>query len=200
MKQIVKLPFMRLWLIFLLVGILLVGGFGCSDLQDLEPNTLDSAGTLVKQPDQETWNSTILITRDGRPVARIWAAYLASFNKEHKTVLKDSVAADFFNAAGQHASRLTAKEGTLFQKVERFVARGNVVVISDSGVVLRTEELRWDKHQQKIVSDLPVTFTTKTDTLMGDRFISDPDLTHFEIYNARGVTRRLVPLEKKKTP
>ncbi len=195
-QEPLKLQFFCFALIFL-VGL---AGFGCSDLQEMELGTLDSAQTAAPRPDQESWNATIIITRDGRPVARIWAVYLASYNKAHKTELRDSVVADFFDSRGRHASRLTAEEGTIFQKMQNFVARGHVVVVSDSGVVLRTEELHWDKQRQKIHSELPVTFTTPTDTLIGDRFISDPDLTHYEIYNARGVTRRLLPLKKDRIP
>ncbi|RMF59949.1 MAG: hypothetical protein D6748_05160, partial [Calditrichaeota bacterium] len=66
----------------------------------------------------------------------------------------------------------------------------------DSGIVLETEELHWDNNKQKIISQVPVKITTKTDTLLGDSFISDPDLKNYTIHNARGYSRRVVPVEK----
>jgi hypothetical protein len=75
-------------------------------------------------------------------------------------------------------------------------AYGNVVVVSDSGIVLQTEVLFWDNEKQKIISEVPVRFTTKDDTLIGDSFVSNPDLTNYEIRNARGYSRRKIPIEK----
>jgi len=148
-------------------------------------------------PDQESWDSTILITKDGKKVAEIWAGYIAVYKKKNQTVLKDSIHVDFYNEAGKHNSVLTAREGIVFNQTNELLAKGKVVVVSDSGVVLQTEELRWDNRRQKIVSDVPVVFTTETDTLFGDSFISDADLRNYEIRNARGYSKRIIPLEKK---
>lgn len=152
--------------------------------------------SLKDYPDQESWASTITITRDGRKMAEIWAGYIALYNKKNQTVMKDSIHVDFYNSSGKHYSVLTAREGIVNNVTNDLVATGNVVVVSDSGIVLKTEELRWDQKLQKIISDQPVVFTTKTDTLIGDSFISDPDLKNYEIRNARGYSRRLVPLKK----
>jgi hypothetical protein len=76
------------------------------------------------------------------------------------------------------------------------MAIGNVIVVSDSGIVLETEELKWKNQEQKIVSDVEVIFTSETEKLIGDSFISDPDLKNYEIKNARGYTQRVIPLER----
>ncbi|MCB0299574.1 MAG: LPS export ABC transporter periplasmic protein LptC, partial [Calditrichaeota bacterium] len=100
------------------------------------------------------------------------------------------------NREGQHNSVLTAQEGVVDNQTENLRAMGNVIVISDSGVVLETEELLWDNQKQKIISDVPVKFTTDEDTLVGDSFISDPELVNYEIRNARGYSKRKMQLEK----
>ncbi len=175
--------------LFLLIGIL-----GCTTKYEEEPAKNIKTTRL---PDQESWESTILITREGKRVADIWAGYIAVYKKKNQTVLKDSIHVDFYDQNGRHNSVLTAREGIVYNKTNDLLAKGNVIVVSDSGIVLQTEELRWDNRKQKIISDVPVVFTTKTDTLIGDSFISDADLKNYEIRNARGYSKRVIPLEKK---
>ena len=178
------------WLICLWVLPVIIG---CASLEeDPATPTMDSG----KIPDQESWKSTFTLTRDGRKFAEVWAGYLAFYNEQGKTFLKDSIHADFYDQNGVHNSVLTADSGLVFNQNNNLVAFGNVAVRSDSGVVLETEELRWNNEQQKIISEVPVRFTTLEDTLVGDSFISDPDLTNYEIRNARGYSQRKIPLEK----
>jgi len=153
----------------------------------LDPNSI---------PDQESWKSTITITQDGNKFAEIWAGYISFYNQQGKTFLKDSIHGDFFDRDGSHNSVLTADSGIVFNQTNNLVAYGEVVVVSDSGIVLETQELRWDNERQKIISDVPVRFTTQDDTLVGDSFISDPDLSNYEIRNAKGYSRRTIPLKK----
>lgn len=147
-------------------------------------------------PDQESWHSTIIITKDGRRMAEVWAGYIATYNEKNETALKDSIHIDFYDQEGNHNSVLTAKEGLVYNQTNNMVAIGNVIVVSDSGIVLETEELQWNNQRQKIISDVPVIFTTETEKLNGDSFISDPDLKNYEIKNARGYTEKIIPLKK----
>jgi LPS export ABC transporter protein LptC len=178
----------QLFLVFLIYFSL-----SCTSLEEQT-----AAGSLDPEsiPDQESWKSTITITQDGKKFAEIWAGYIAFYNQQGKTFLKDSIHGDFFDRDGSHNSVLTADSGVVFNQTNNLVAYGEVVVVSDSGIVLETQELRWDNENQKIISDVPVRFTTEDDTLVGDSFISDPDLSNYEIRNARGYSRRTIPLEK----
>lgn len=178
--------------IWMLAGILVSA---CSDHRQ-EPSGAGAAAENRDLPDQESWESSIIITREGRRVAEVWAGYIAVYNKSNQTVLKDSVHVDFFNREGQPGSVLTSREGVYYPLTRNLTARGNVVVVSNDGVILETEMLMWDHQKQKVVSDLTVKFTTATDTLIGDSFISDADLSNYEIRNARGYSRRVVPLGK----
>ena len=165
----------------------------CSKIEeDHSTSSLDQ----TRIPDQESWKSVITMTRDGKKFAEVWAGYIAFYNEQGKTFLRDSIHADFFDRNGIHNSTLTADSGVVFNQTNNLVAYGEVNVVSDSGVVLETRELRWDNEKQKIVSEVSVRFSTQTDTLLGDSFISDPDLTNYEIKNARGYSRRIIPLEK----
>lgn len=147
-------------------------------------------------PDQESWKSTIIITEEGKKFAEVWAGYIALYNVKNLTILSDSIHADFFDKEGRHNSVLTADSGIVYNQTNNLTAFGRVVVISDSGIVLETEKLHWDNDKQKIISELPVRFTTEEDTLIGDSFISNPDLTNYEIRNAKGYSRRKIPTKK----
>ena len=76
--------------------------------------------------------------------------------------------------------------GKVDDRKQDMIAYGNVVVVSDSGMILLTDTLRWDNERQKIISEIPVTIISDTDTLYGDTFISDPSLENYEITNSRG--------------
>ena len=166
---------------------------GCTKVDENQPT---KSRQNVAIPDQESWESVITITKDGKRVAEVWAGYIALYNEKQITLLKDSIHIDFFDRQGKHNSVLTADSGIVYNQSNDLVAEGKVVVLSDSGIVLETEQLRWDNRKQKIVSDVPVRFTTATDTLIGDSFISDPDLRNYEIRNARGYSRRNLPIKK----
>ncbi len=175
---------------------MLLLGSGCSSQNSPSQSNTETIAPSQSVPDQETWASTIIITRDGHKVAKVWAGYIAYFKDKEQTFLKDSIHVDFYDAEGNHNSVLTAREGIVYNTTNNLEARGNVVVVSDSGVVLQTEVLRWDNKKSKIISDEPVVFTTATDTIVGDAFISDPDLKNYEIRNPRGYSRRTIPLKK----
>jgi LPS export ABC transporter protein LptC len=168
-------------------------GLNCTKIQE-EPSavTLDPRNI----PDQESWQSTITLSKNGKMFAKVWSGYIASFNEKRITLLRDSIHIDFYDKDGNHNSVLTADSGMVYNESNDLVAFGRVVVLSDSGIILETEQLHWDDENQKIVSKVPVRFTTDQDTLMGDSFISDPDLRNYEIRNARGYSRRKFSVEK----
>ncbi len=180
----------------LFVTILTFLGFAilsCTDFEDQQPT---SSKEKTEFPDQESWHSNITITKAGNRMAEVWAGYIASYNDRGIAYLKDSIHVDFYDDQGEYNSTLTADSGVVHNNTNDLSASGNVVVVSDSGIVLKTSELKWDNKKQKIISEVPVRFTTNDDTLIGDSFISDPDLKNYEIRNARGYSRRKIPLDK----
>ncbi|MCK5076198.1 MAG: LPS export ABC transporter periplasmic protein LptC [Calditrichia bacterium] len=175
---------MRLFLIlFLFIFLLLVS---CSDVQNNQPQKARNASI----PDQESFNSTINITKEGKQVAKIWASHMLAYNKKNEFYLKDSIHVDFYNKEGMHNSVLTANEGIVYNNTNNLKAIGNVVVVSDSGITLLTEELEWINKRQKLIADTSVIFITEQDSLFGDYFESDPDLKEYIIRNTSGVSTR----------
>lgn len=165
----------------------------CTRVEEDQPTQTENKKEF---PDQESWQSTITITREGKRVAEVWAGYIAVYNSKNIAVLKDSIHVDFYDKDGAHNSVLIADSGLVHNNTNNLEAAGKVRVVSDSGVVLQTTKLIWDNKRQKIISKVPVRFTTREDTLVGDSFISGPGLKNYEIQNARGYSRRRIPVKR----
>lgn len=175
--------------IFLCV-LLSVFAFSCTEFE--------SENTQVQtqdQPDQESWGNNIYFQRDGRRLAVLTAGYIAKYLKKKHTLLKEGVKVDFYDEEGNLNSVLTSSEGKVYDERSDMVATGNVIVISNNGTTLYTEELIWINKEGKIVSDVPVRITTEGDTLYGDTFKSDPDLINYEITNARGTSDKTISID-----
>lgn len=143
-------------------------------------------------PDQESWNTTITLTKNGQKRALVLAGHLTKNNNEALIMMDDSVDVDFFNDEQSHLSHLTAQWAQVNENTNDLLASGNVVVVSDSGVTLYTEELRWDHQRERIVSEVFITFVQDQDTLTGIGFESDSDLKNWIIRNPSGVTERKI--------
>ena len=138
----------------------------------------------------------MFFTKEGKRTAVLISGYVAKYSSQKHTILKDGVKVDFFNEKGEHTSVLTSKEGKVFDDRQDMIAIGDVVVISDNGSHLYSDELIWDNNKQKIISNVPVKITTETDTVFGDTFISDPDLINYEITNTHGTTQKKVSVDE----
>ncbi len=147
---------------------------------------------VPEHPDQESWNSTLIITNDGQKVGVVEAKHFQKYNKKNKTYISEGLKVDFFNAEGLHTSVLTSEGGEVDDRKQDMIAYGNVIVVSDSGMTLYTDTLMWDNKRQKIISEIPVTIISESDTLYGDSFISDPSLENYELTNSHGTGTGLI--------
>ncbi len=172
--------------IFLLI--LIFCAFSLPGCQD----TAESWGTdetVMEAPDQELWDAEIFFTKNDRISSVLRAEYLAVYEKQGLTIADSSFRLDMFNSRGEHTSVITADSGVV-QGEETLMAFGGVVVVTDSGMVLETERLKWDRRLRRIISDTAVTLTSETDTLYGDGLVSDETMENWEITNPRGKTLR----------
>lgn len=147
--------------------------------------------TREGRPDQESWDVIISLTNEGALRAKVHAGHLEKFNDRYYTVLDDSVTVDFFNDLEQHTTWMTAKWAEINEQTDYMHAVGQVVVKSDSGVVLYTDTLSWDHGLELIYTDDSVMVTTEqSDTLYGIGFESDVRMEHWKITNPSGVSNR----------
>jgi LPS export ABC transporter protein LptC len=163
-----------------LVGILLAG---CEE-KARPPVIRLQQGKQI--PDQESWDATITFTDSGRVTGVLRAGYIGKFIQDRYTLLDSGVVVDFYNDARQHTSVLNARRGKVNDTNNDFEARGDVVVRSDSGAVLRTEELFWDNRRGKVTTEAYVEITTPTEEIHGIGLESDASLTNYTIHKVTG--------------
>jgi LPS export ABC transporter protein LptC len=176
---------------FLLTGL----GSGCMSRPSREFAEADSGAEF---PEQEIWNSTITLSRNGVVTSKIQSGHIARYKARSETILDSGVVVDFYDREGNHTSVLTSQRGLVKDEQNDLFAWGNVVVVSDSGQVLRTEAIQWDNAREKIISDTFVTITTALDTLYGFGLVSDGELKNWEIAKPTGKTVRDLAVERRR--
>jgi LPS export ABC transporter protein LptC len=156
---------------------------GCAE--KIKPSVLGSMPS-ASIPSQESWGSTVQFSDSGVTKAILKAGHIFAFDNTRQTFLDKGVHVDFFDALGRHSSVLTSERGNVDEATNNLEATGNVVVKSDSGVVVVTEKLYWDNARQRIYSDAFVKITSPTEQLQGQGFESDQNLKNYRIFRVTG--------------
>jgi LPS export ABC transporter protein LptC len=143
----------------------------------------------VRLPDSELEDATIVFTIQGVQRMLLQADYIARYEKEDSTSAR-VVHADFYDEEGEHSSVLTSKFGIIKEKTKELWVSGEVVVITDEGVKLETETLRWDPNIDRIITDDFVKVTRKEDILTGYGMEADQELKNIKIKReVKGILR-----------
>lgn len=170
-----------------LAGAFLLGLLaGCGKQTEVGPP--QATGVL---PDQEVSDFVLTETDQGALQWKLYARYAATYNSRNVVQVR-GVRVDFFDEKNQRSSELTAREGELQLQTHDMVARGNVVLQTNEGTRMSTEEMHFLNRDQKIVSPITqqVRVERKGDVLTGYGFESDPELRHFEFkQNVRATVR-----------
>ncbi|OGU33783.1 MAG: LPS export ABC transporter periplasmic protein LptC [Ignavibacteria bacterium GWB2_35_6b] len=148
---------------------------------------IDSTLTEVEIPSQESWNSKILFTEDGKLKAVLYSEHLRKFD-DSKEIFLEGVKIDFYEEDGTKSSTLTSKKGKVDEGLKNMFAIDSVVAVSDSGVTLRTDELMWNNQKRKITTDKFVTIISPDEEIKGYGFESDQSLDNYVIYNITYIT------------
>ena len=87
-----------------------------------------------------------------------------------------------------HRSTLYSDSAVVEKISNNLRALGNVIVVSDSGLTLKTNKLFWDHQYKLVISNDSVEFTTREkDTLYGLGFESDMDLSRAKVLKPHGI-------------
>ncbi len=146
--------------------------------------TLDSQSL----PQQESWNSTIIVSDSGHISAIIAAGNIRVYDQTQQTQLSAGVKVRFFSREGKQTSVLTSEEGTVDETNNNLEARKNVLVISSDSSRMFTEQLFWDNQRQLIYTPDYVRIITIKEKIQGHGFESDPSLKHYQIFHMTGQT------------
>lgn len=155
----------------------------CQD-QSVKPQKLNLK--IRELPDQESWNSTVVFSDSGITKAILKAGHIAVYYSRNETILDQGLQVDFFDKSGYHTNTLTAKRGRVDDITQDLFAYGDVVAKSDSGVILKTEELRWVNSMRKIVTDKYVEIKSPSEEIYGFGLESDQSLKNYTIFRVSG--------------
>lgn len=160
--------------------------FGCEE--KISPSVISTVDSRTL-PQQESWNSTIVVSDSGHISAIIVAGYIRVTELNHQTQMSQGVKVRFFDREGRQTSILTSDEGTVDEVTNNLEARNNVVVTSSDKSKMITEQLFWDNQRQLIHTPDFVQITTVKEKMQGHGFESDQSLKHYRVFRVTGQTQ-----------
>ena len=160
--------------------IILIFSFACTE-EKIQP-LIDKTSVHGEIPSNESWNSKIMFTENGNVKAVLYTDHLKKYEIQRITLL-DVVKIDFYDKTQKKTSQLTSLKGRVDDVLHDMYAIQNVVAQNDSGVVLKTEELKWRNSDQKIVTDKFVSITTRKEIIEGYGLEADQDLNNYIVFN-----------------
>jgi LPS export ABC transporter protein LptC len=147
---------------------------------------------LADSADQVMYGAQFNLTDQGLSRARM-NADTAYFFDDNTRMEFENVTTTFFTATGAKDAVLTSRNGSYNSRTNNMIARHNVVVVSEDGRRLTTEELKYNQQTNQISSDTSFVMTEPNRRLTGIGFRSDPNMRNIQILKgasgfARGVS------------
>jgi LPS export ABC transporter protein LptC len=90
---------------------------------------------------------------------------------------------EFFDEYEKRTSELRSLMGKIDDATQDMYAIDSVIAVSDSGIILTTDELIWKNKAKKIVTDKFVRIVSENEIIEGYGFESDQNLRNYTIFN-----------------
>ncbi len=142
-------------------------------------STGEPARRDTRQPTEQFFDYRLVETRDGIPEWTLDSSEMRKYSEQEDVQLV-TVKMDFYRE-GAHFSTLTSDSGSAQLQTRDIHTWGNVVVVTDDGRRLETEELFFSNETQLIHNDVYNVFTRGTDVVTGIGLEATPDLDYIEI-------------------
>jgi LPS export ABC transporter protein LptC len=158
--------------------------FSCEpDLQTIESLTRDE-----NQPTETAANLRIVYSSNGLVQMIMEAPVMKRFAGEQPYMeLPEGFVMIFYDSLMNENSRISAKYAIQHEHTHLIDARNDVVVQNMAkNEMLNTEQLIWDRMQEKIYTEKFVKITTPEEVLYGDGFESDQQFNFWVIKNPKG--------------
>jgi LPS export ABC transporter protein LptC len=144
---------------------------------------------LADSADQVMYGARFNLTDKGLERAQL-EADTAYFFEDNTRIELDKVHTTFYTATGAKDAVLTSQHGTYNSRTSNMVARKDVVVVSEDGRRLTTQELLYSQQRNEIASDSAFVLTEPDRRVEGIGFRSDPNMKNIKILKgASGVFR-----------
>lgn len=173
-------------MIFLFIFILFF--IGCSDNKVVPQKDYETV-ISEEQADITSWNINLKLYDSTFVRAIIKAKKARVFSERQETILDSNVYVEFFSKNSfKKAGELYCDWAKIDDNTKNMIAKGNVIVISDSSKTkLQTSILHWNNQTQKFYSSEYVQIKSPYEYIEGYGFESDINLTKYKIYKVRGV-------------
>ena len=155
---------------------------GCNEAT--EP-PIAPANPLADSADQVMWGVRVMLTDHGVNRAHLQADTAFFFDQNSRIEMRN-VRTTFYDDMGKRTAVLTAREGTYTTRAGSTEARKNVIVVSDDGRRLETEQLKYSPQANQISSDSAFVLTEPNRRLEGIGFTSDPNMNNVQVHRLRG--------------
>jgi len=157
----------------------------CACEEKIKPTVLPGIDSQ-SLPQQESWNSKIVLSDSGRVKAVIHAGYVRVFQSPEETHLSEGIVVRFYDSDGSESSVLTAERGRVYDGTRNLEASENVLVVASDSTRLRTQTLYWDNQKQLIHTQEFVRIHSPKERLQGYGFESDQHLRRYRIFKVSG--------------
>ena len=161
-----------------LLGLVLTGAIGCGDSGEPAP-TASPAAKKARVPEQQFFDYRLIESTSGVRQWVLQSEKMLKFAGEQEVELV-TIHMDFFRD-GEHFSVLTADSGKANLDTKNIHTWGNVIVVTDDGRKLETEDLYFNNETELIHNDVFNRFTREGDVLTGIGLEATPDLEYIEI-------------------
>jgi len=175
-----------------IVSVLIVAVVALGACTSKKQPPVASHSPLADSADQIMYNAWFNLTDKGLARAQMQGDTLYFF-EDNTRIEAENPHITFFTATGAKDAVLTARHGTSNTRTNNMVARRNVLVVSEDGRRLTTQELIYNQQRNEIASDSAFVLTEGDRTLAGIGFRSDPNMKNIQILKgvsgiARGVS------------
>lgn len=165
-----------------------------------DPKDIAQVSAAAAPAEDKATDVTLLYSRGSQLQARLFGQEFihAGTAVRPYTEVRKGLRIEFYNAAMQVESVLTAKYARWYEQQNNVLIRNNVVIVNKKGERMQTEELVWNQKAEKFFTEKFVRITTATQTLYGDGMEANQDFSTYQIKNLKGsvaVDKSSVPTE-----
>ncbi len=176
------------------MGVLFVAATVSACTHDMQTPSV-AALQAAEGPEQESWNPDLKISEDGLPRIDLDAPYMARFEHPDSTWLVFSGGGDslervvvhLFDANGDSSATVHANMITYYEREKRFLARGEVIVVTKEGKTLESEHLVWTEADRTVRTPGYARIVSPNRTVTGYGLVADEDLADFSMSRVSGV-------------
>jgi LPS export ABC transporter protein LptC len=147
---------------------------------DKKQPPLATHSPLADSADQVMYGAQFNLNDEGLSRGRM-NADTAYFFDDNTRMEFENVNTTFFTVTGAKDAVLTSRRGSYNNRTGNMIARQNVIVVSEDGRRLTTEELKYNQQTNQISSDSAFVMTEPGRRLAGVGFRSDPNMKNIQI-------------------